>query len=166
MLIQEIIGKLNSIECNNRVIDHLNLEWYETKKRVLRKSTEKGEELSLKFLSESHVLNEGDVLFMDAERMIVVSILPCECIVAEPENLFEMASICYEIGNKHLPLFFENDQLLIPFEKPFFKLLQTMGYKVTSENRKLLQPLKTTVTPHAAAETLFTKIMKLKNPSL
>ena len=46
MLIQEIIGKLNSIECNNRVIDHLNLEWYETKKRVLRKSTEKGEELS------------------------------------------------------------------------------------------------------------------------
>jgi urease accessory protein len=76
--------------------------------------------------------------------------------------MFEMASICYEIGNKHLPLFFENDELLVPFEMPLYKLLTAQGYGVKQEQRKLLQPLKTTVSPHSnSSETLFSKIMKL-----
>ena len=67
-----------------------------------------------------------------------------------------MASVCYEIGNKHLPLFYENDELLVPFELPLFRLLEAQGYDVRQEERKLLQPLKTTVSPHAhLAEKLY-----------
>jgi urease accessory protein len=91
-------------------------------------------------------------------------------IAIKPNNMFEMASICYEIGNKHLPLFYENDELLVPFELPLFRLLEAQGYDVKQDKRKLLQPLKTTVSPHAhpGGETLFSKIMKLTaspNPS-
>ena len=58
--------------------------------------------------------------------------------------------------------FFENDELLVPFEKPLFKLLITLGYSIKQEQRKLVQSLKTTVTPHGnQSETLFSKIMKL-----
>ena len=74
--------------------------------------------------------------------------------------MFEMASVCYEIGNKHLPLFFENEEVLVPFEMPLSRLLTAQGYHIKQEDRKLIQPLRTTVSPHGN-ETLFTKIMKL-----
>ena len=165
MLIQQKLGNINN-QSVNKTIDWLQLEWHETRKRILRKQTTSGKEISIKFLNESPDLTEGDVLFEDEQIIIAVGILPCSCLVVAPKNMFEMASVCYEIGNKHLPLFYEDEQLLVPFENPLYKLLLAQGYTVKQENRKLLQPLKTTVAPHGtSSETLFSKIMKLKNPA-
>lgn len=120
MLVQEKIGNINSFAVNNRSIDLLPLQWYEAKKRILVKQTDSGKEVSIKFLNANPELTEGDILFEDDTTIITVSILPCECIVVQPKNMFEMASVCYEIGNKHLPLFYDADQLLVPFENPLY----------------------------------------------
>jgi urease accessory protein len=78
-----------------------------------------------------------------------------------------MASVCYEIGNKHLPLFYEKDELLVPFEMPLFRLLSAQGYIIKQDKRKLLQPLKTTVAAHAHGNnSLFSKIMQFTNSGL
>ena len=161
MFIQQKIGNItNSPSTKN--IDWLTLEWHETNKRIMSKKSHSGKEISLRFLNNSPMLTQGDILFEDENNLIVVSIQPCECMVVNPTNMFEMASVCYEIGNKHLPLFFEDDAVLVPFEEPLFKLLSAQGYRVLKEHHKLLQPLKTTVAPHGGGgETLFSKIMKL-----
>ncbi len=162
MLIQEKIGHMDVFGINNRQIDWVAFEWYETAKRILRKRTEGGKELSLKFLNENPALTQGDILFADNTTIIAVKVLPCSCLVVQPKDMFEMASVCYEIGNKHLPLFFEADELLIPFEQPLYKLLLAQGYMVRQEDRQLLQPLRTTVSPHGqGSESLFSKIMRL-----
>jgi urease accessory protein len=162
MLIQKKIGNLSSYNAGSKLIDWLQLEWYETSKRILRKKTESGIEVSLKFMNENPGLSEGDILFENEEAVIAVSILSCDCVVIHPKNMQEMAAVCYEIGNKHLPLFFEKDELLVPFEQPLFRLLTAQGYEVKQEKRKLLYPLKTTVSPHAHSnESLFSKIMKM-----
>lgn len=148
MLIQEKIGHINSFQINNQTIDLLQLEWYEARKRILRKQTSSGKEILLKFLNENPELTEGDVLYADEITIILVSILPCNCIVMQPKNMFEMASMCYEIGNRHLPLFYESDELMVPFETPLFNLLSVQGYAVLQEERKLPKPLKTTIAPH------------------
>ncbi len=166
MLIQEKIGNINLYSHNSKTIDCIEFEWYESNKRIQRKKTISGKEVSLKFLNDNPSLTQGDILFEDEETIIVIEILSCECLVVAPKNMFEMASICYEIGNKHLPLFFENDELLVPFEMPLYKLLTAQGYLVKQEQRKLLQPLKTTVAPHSNnGETLFSKIMKIASPN-
>ena len=162
MVIQQKKGNTNSTSISSRSIDWLELKWYETNKRILRKKTKSGTDVSLKFLKENPVLTEGDILYEDPQTIIVVTVLPCDCIIIKPTNMFEMASVCYEIGNKHLPLFYENDELLVPFELPLFRLLSAQGYEVRQEERKLLQPLKTTVSPHEhSGSSLFSKIMKL-----
>ena len=162
MLIQEKIGHINSFQINNQTIDLLQLEWYETRKRILRKQTNSGKEVLLKFLNENPELTEGDILYVDESTIISVFILPCNCIVLQPKNMFEMASVCYEIGNKHLPLFYEADELLVPFEMPLFNLLLVQGYAVQQEERKLLHPLKTTIAPHTIgiSESVFSKIVE------
>lgn len=162
MLIQNKIGVLAAFETNQRLVDYILLEWYEARKRILKKTTLSGKEISIKFLNENPELTEGDVLFADDINIIAVSILPCDCIVVQPKNMFEMASVCYEIGNKHLPLFYEGDQLLVPYEMPLYNLLSVKGYDVHQATRKLLHPLKTSVVPHTVAigDGLFSKIIK------
>lgn len=163
MLIQTKTGNLSD-RTNNKAVDWLPLQWHETRKRILRKKTAGGKEVAVKFLNENPDLTEGDILFEDKETIIVVSVLPCDCIVIKPGNMFEMASVCYEIGNKHLPLFYEHESLLVPFDAPLMRLLQAQGYDVQKEERKLLQPLKTTVAPHSdGSNSLFSKIMKRTN---
>ena len=162
MLIKEKKGNIKSVGASDKTIDVVTFEWYETNKRIQRKVTKSGTDISLKFLMDNPLITEGDIFFEDDYSIIIAEVLPCECLVIAPKNMFEMASVCYEIGNKHLPLFFENDEVLVPFEKPLFKLLITLGYSIKQEQRKLLQSLKTTVSPHGNQnETLFSKIMKL-----
>ncbi len=162
MLIQEKIGNTDAYNLRHKTIDWVLLHWYETNKRIQRKKTNAGKEISLKFLNDNPSLTQGDILFEDEQTIIAVEVLPCDCLVVMPKNMFEMASVCYEIGNKHLPLFFEKNELLVPFEQPLYKLLTAQGYVVKQEQRKLLQPFKTTVAPHGSeSTTLFSKIMKL-----
>jgi urease accessory protein len=167
MLILEKIGHINSYQINNQTIDLLELEWFEARKRILIKETKNGKEISLKFLNANPELTEGDILYADEITIVVVSILPCKCIVMQPKNMFEMASVCYEIGNKHLPLFYEADQLLVPFEMPLYNLLLVQGYAVNQEERKLLHPLKTSVMPHTVGigDSVFSKIMQITTPA-
>jgi urease accessory protein len=148
MLIQNKIGRLDTFDTRGKKVDVIYIEWFEARKRILRKTTQAGKEVSIKFLEENPDLTEGDV---------------CECIVVKPKNMFEMASVCYEIGNKHLPLFYEADQLLVPFEMPLYRTLYAQGYTVVEEKRKLKQPLQTSVLPHSISISgnLFSKEMKL-----
>jgi urease accessory protein len=168
MLIKQKIGNLQSFDVANRSIDLLPLEWYETNKRILHKRTQSGREVIMKFMNEAQSLTDEDVLWSDETTLIVVSLQPCEAIIVTPASMFQMASVCYEIGNKHLPLFYDNDELLVPYDAPLFKLLTAAGYAPKKETRKLLNQLKTTVTPHSSGDnkqTLFSKILKLTTSS-
>src|SRR3954467_7659498 len=118
MIVAEaILGNINTVSLNDRSTDALQLEWFETGKRVLRRATAGGREVALRFLRESPLLQEGDILWMDEHAAITVSILPTLAIVITPVTMADMAAICYEIGNKHLPLFLSGKQVLIPFEE-------------------------------------------------
>ena len=84
--------------------------------------------------------------------------------VIKPKSMYDMAYACYEIGNKHLPLFYENDELLVPYEAPLYKMLQASGFDLIKDERKLLKQLKTSVMPHGhtgESKSLFSKILTL-----
>ena len=163
MLVQKKLGNIVSASVEDKTIDYVVFEWYETNKRIQIKKTDAGREISLKFMTENPALTEGDILYEDEDSVIVVQVAACKCMVISPENMYDMASVCYEIGNKHLPLFFEHNELLVPYEKPLFTMLTALGYTIKTEDRKLLTPLRTTVSPHAhiSEGSLFSKIMKL-----
>ena len=161
MLVKEKIGNLELFAVNNRNIDYVLLDWYETNKRILHKKTLLGREISMKFLNENPQLGVGDIIYEDDFGLVAVDIKECEAIVIRPRSMYEMASVCYEIGNKHLPLFYQDEEILVAYEAPLFKLLSAGGYAITQQKRKLTRPLKTTVTPHGKSNTVFSKIMKL-----
>ena len=162
MLVKEKLGNLSSSPGYNKIIDYLMLEWYETNKRILHKKTSSGREISFKFLNQNPQLAIGDIVYEDEASLIVIDIKEADVIVIRPANMQDMAAICYEIGNKHLPLFYQDEEILVAYENPLFSFLRASGYKVEKAKRKLTSPIKTTVSPHGTgSNSLFNRIMKL-----
>ncbi|MEF9479371.1 urease accessory protein UreE [Chryseobacterium sp. 1B4] len=166
MIINQIIGNLAE-NPTEKTIDYLDLEWFETTKRIQRKKTRQGTDVAIRFLREGQRLREGDILFEDSEKIIAVSVLETEAIVMSPASLLEMGTVCYEIGNKHIPLFIQNDKVLLPFEMPMFRWLEASGFNPEKQSVKLLNLLKSNVEPHghgSLGSTIFTKILKMAAP--
>lgn len=165
MIIKEIIGNIKDVQEKGLTIDPFELEWFETNKRIIRKKSKDGTELALRFLTEGKQLREGDILFREGNTVIVVQILPCEAIVFSPKSLLEMGTICYEIGNKHLPLFIQEDEILVPYEDPLFRWLTVGGYQPRKEVKKLTNMLQSSVSPHRHSEetspSFFNKIISM-----
>lgn len=153
MLIQENKGRWDGTVSGQKKVDYLGVEWYETNKRILHKRTLAGTPVTLRFLNQNPDLKDGDLLFEDDHLLVLVEIIACKTIVLAPNNFIETAALCYEIGNRHLPLFIEGQDLLVPFEMPLFHLLQASGYQPEVQERKLEHALKTTVLPHVEIST-------------
>lgn len=163
MLIRECIGNLDESP-SAQPIDWLQLEWFETTRKIQRKKTLGGREVALKLTREGQQLKQHDILYQDAEITIAVDVLPCDAMVIRPATMAEMAQVCYEIGNKHLPLFLEGEELLIPADEPLFRWLLAAGYPVTRAKRHLRNILRTNVQPHGHGNngpSFFEKILDL-----
>lgn len=167
MIITQKAGNEQSNLYDSKKVDVLQLEWYETNKRILHKQTVGGQKISIKFLQQNPDWKQGDILFKDESMVITIEILPCEAIVITPGTIHEAAAISYEIGNKHLPLFYNENELIVPYDPPLYRLLQA-NYTLKIEKRKLEHPLKTSVSPHGHTEgsdSLFNKILRLTTTS-
>jgi urease accessory protein len=149
LILRQKTGNIATQNLEGFEVDYLYLQWYETGKRILHKTTASGVAVALKRLDETTRMEEGDVLWMENGKAIVVTILPCDVIQVTPADSYAMACVCYEIGNKHLPLYYEEASLLIPFDLPLFRLLESGGYAPQRENKVLHHPLQTSVAPHA-----------------
>ncbi|MFI3292508.1 MAG: urease accessory protein UreE [Rikenellaceae bacterium] len=165
MKITEILGGRSSHDLSGREIDYVELEWYELSKRIQRKRTTAGRDVAMKFMAESIAMKMGDILYLDDNYAIVVRVLPTTTIVLSPRTMHEMATICYEIGNKHMPLFIDGDDILLPYEAPMYKWLESAGYSPKQEERLLENRLKSNAANHHHSheeshhESLFTKVI-------
>jgi urease accessory protein len=163
MQINKILGNIEDYHTGEKEIHLVMIEWHETGKRILHKKTVQGEEVIYKSLNQAVALSCGDILFEDAHRLIVVDIAPCDAIVLKPVSFYQVAAICYEIGNKHLPLFYDDEEILVAYEAPLFRQLEAAAFAPSIQLRKLARPLRTSVKAHSSTSngSLFSKLLQI-----
>ena len=71
MIINEIEGSLREFDITNRVVDYLEIEWFESTKRIQRKKSKNGQEVAIKFLKEGQRLNNEEQMFIENHLLIV-----------------------------------------------------------------------------------------------
>ncbi len=146
LIIQSIIGTLQTLkqqqQITTQMLDTVSLQWFEADRRIIRTTTTGGREIAFRLLKEGQRLHHEDVVYLDKQLAIVVQIEPSEVMVLAPQTLPEMARACYEIGNKHTPLFLDGNELLLPFDKPLFEWLQAAGFTPTRQQRRLSDQLR------------------------
>ena len=113
-------------------------------KKIHKKVTDKGEEVGIRLDDTvlSRGLYEGDILYLDKERALVVHTPKCMVIrVKVDENHPHMAAkVCYEIGNRHAPLFYgeEENTFITPYNEPMYLMLEKLhGVTATKEIQRL-----------------------------
>ena len=151
LIIQSIIGTLQTLkqqqQITTQMLDTVSLQWFEADRRIIRTTTIGGREIAFRLLKEGQRLHHENVVYLDKQLAIVVQIEPSEVMVLAPQTLPEMARACYEIGNKHTPLFLDGNELLLPFDKPLFEWLQAAGFTPTRQQRRLSDQLRANSAP-------------------
>lgn len=141
MLTEKILGNINSGYTDFTDIDYVDFEWFEVYKKLHKKISSKGREVSIKFENSilTTGLKDGDILGIEDKTAVVVNILPCEALIVTTDHHHLIPKICYEIGNKHAPLFYGNseNEFVTPYNEPTKVLLEKIGAKVTVDTAKL-----------------------------
>ena len=132
IIAKEIIAKQVSPCPSER--DVVFLDWEGRQKCRQRLETQSGRELGLA-LPTGTVLTPGDILYRDADVEIVVEGLPEKVFVLRPESAEEYGLTCYQIGNMHRPIGFDDGAILVPYEPVLENQLCRLRFHYTIEER-------------------------------
>lgn len=141
MLITKVAGHLDDYESSNKKIDWLELEWEELNKRIMRKETENGTEVAIKFES-NNALSYGAVLFEDENTLIAVRTKLEKVYVIKPKTMQEMGKMAFEIGNRHTMCIIEEDEILVRYDQTLEKLIEEVGVSYEQAERRFKEPFK------------------------
>ncbi|WP_442854434.1 urease accessory protein UreE [Bacillus sp. FJAT-29937] len=125
-------------EIKKRHIEKVYLESAHLVKRIQRVKTDHGKEIGIR-LKEQRDLLAGDVLYMDDKNMIVIDVLSDDLLVISPRSIKEMGTIAHQLGNRHLPAQFEENDMLVQYDYLVEELLQELGIPFKREDRKVKQ---------------------------
>ncbi|MHB8062743.1 MAG: urease accessory protein UreE [Ruminiclostridium sp.] len=141
MIIDSVVcSKPQNINLNGFEIDYVQIEWYEVSKKILHKLSKNGVDVGIK-LDRNVPLKHGDILWIEGNKALVIDIPECECIALEPQTTIMMGKACYEIGNRHTPLFYQEDTLLMPYDEPLLQALKKCGFSAYKKLARLISPL-------------------------
>jgi|GEM_PF-48378 len=138
MIIEQIIGNTEDVELGNRRVEVVYMRSDDLVKRVQRVETDCGTELGIR-LGEPRDLRDGDILYADGERTIVLRVLPDRLLVIRPQSIGQMGFIAHQIGNRHVPAQFEGDTMLVQYDRLLAELLNQHGIPFTDEERAVRQ---------------------------
>ncbi len=144
MLCEKILGRTDQMDMAGYQLDYVSIEWYEAFKKIHKKVTDRGEEVGIRMDDSvlTRGLYEGDILYMDENRALVVHTPKCLVIRVKVDKAHPhmTAKVCYEIGNRHAPLFYGDEEgtFITPFNEPMYQMLEKLhGVTVTKEIRRL-----------------------------
>lgn len=141
MIVDKVVTNIKDLdqsELNQRHIEKVYLESEHLMKRIQRVETDHGRELGIR-LKDPKDLEAGDILFMDDENIIMIDVLTDDLIVIRPRSIYEMGTIAHQLGNRHLPAQFEEDEMLVQYDYLVEELLVEMDIPYQREERKVKQ---------------------------
>src|SRR5699024_7512190 len=119
-------------------IEKVYIESAHLMKRIQRVKTDHDRELGIR-LKNPKDLVAGDILYKDDKNVIVIDVLADDVLVIKPRDMYEMGTIAHQLGNRHLPAQFEEDEMIVQYDYLVEELLQELGLRFERAERKVKQ---------------------------
>ena len=132
IIVEKIVTTQKELSPSER--DRVRLDWEARQKCRQRLRTEAGREIGLALPTGTR-LSPGDILYRDADVEIVVEGVPEKVFALRPEKREVFGFACYQIGNLHRPIGFDNGAIIVPYEPVLEKQLTRLGFTYTVEER-------------------------------
>lgn len=130
MIADKILGNINSKNSSKELIPIL-FDWFELSKHRILKSAADGTNIGIQI---EDPLNEGDIISETENKIYYVKSKPTKLIVAIVNSLENMGRLCFELGNRHLPLQIKSNVVKVPYDNPTFEYLKHIGFNVNVED--------------------------------
>lgn len=143
MLCDQILGNLHDGTFAGVPTDWLDLTWHDCHRRVLRKTTRNGTSVRL-LVPLGRILNDGDVVHQDLHITLAVRRLPATVLIATPAHASALAELCVELGNLHVPVQVDQDQIITLPDGPVEAVLRRLGIPWRIDKQQFC-PLKSSV---------------------
>ncbi|MDR1157776.1 MAG: urease accessory protein UreE [Oscillospiraceae bacterium] len=142
MIIETLKGRLGDAAFAGLTVNYADIAWHDAHRKIARLVTRNGLELGLRLSEDlSHRgLRQDDVLYADDAAVIAVNIVPCACIFVSPASREGLVTLCYEIGNRHGPFFYDESGagFLLPYDAPMFAMIEKLGQAPRSVTARLM----------------------------
>ena len=132
IIVEEIVTTQRRLSPSER--DVVSLDWEGRQKCRQRLRTEAGREIGLALPTGTR-LAPGDVLYRDADVEIVVEGEPEKVFALCPEEREVFGLACYQIGNLHRSIGFDDGAILVPYEPILERQFTRLGFIYTVEVR-------------------------------
>lgn len=128
MVVEKVIGNKKDMDLSGLDIDIVPIEWYELDKKLMKKDSRLGEEIGIRVVEK---LEDGDVLYMDKDKVMLLEVQPCELTVVQVSTMEQMGRLCFELGNRHLSLAIRKNEVSVIYDEPTFAYLEKLGFAPT-----------------------------------
>lgn len=142
MIFNKVIGNINQIgNLNEYHVERIYLNSEDMLKRILRVTSDHNREYGIT-LENDEKLEEGDILYNKDKKLIVVKINSEDVLVIKPKTITEMGIIAHALGNRHLQAQFEDDKMIIQYDRLVEEELIRDNIKYSRENITLKKAFK------------------------
>lgn len=141
MLCTKALGNIDDFTASGKNIDWIEVEWEDLNKKILRKKTLSGRDVSIS-LEEGGHLHYGDILYEDETTLIAIRTKLEKVYVITPKTMREMGKIAFEIGNRHTACIIEEHEILVRYDHTLVKLMDEVGVAYEQSERMFKEPFK------------------------
>lgn len=134
---KEVIGNISNFkekDIENYQIENIHITSDDVLKRVIIINSDLNNEYGIK-LEEDKKLTDGDILFNDNQKLIVVRLELSDVLVITSKSIGEMAMIAHNLGNRHMPAQFSETEMIVPYDYLVEEYLQEV--KAQYERKKV-----------------------------
>ena len=136
MIIEAIVGNLQDFQVENRRIEKVVLDRDRLSKPHQKLTTQSGDVFGLS-LPHGCVLNPGDVIYADEEKVVAIELEAEDALVIRPEGQMQWARAAYNIGNMHQTAFIQEDCIVTPYDAILESVMQRLGVQCEKDVRPI-----------------------------
>jgi urease accessory protein len=136
MVVTRVVGRLEEVDLAGRRIERIYLDADAMARAHQRTVTDAGTEVGIS-LSRGTTLRRGDVVYVDADRVIVVEGIDEDVLVVRPGAPLEWGLVGFHLGNRHCQPFFEGSEVLVRYDHTVEELLREIGVDFERSQRRL-----------------------------
>ena len=126
MIIENIAGNIKDYPLEDRKVDKVILDRERLSKPHQKVTAQSGEVFGLS-LPHGCVLEPGDIIYADGNRVVMIELEPEDALVIRPEGQMQWARASYNIGNMHQTAFIQEDCIVTPYDAILESVMQRLG---------------------------------------
>ena len=136
MVVTTVVARVEEVDLTGRRIERIYLDADAMARAHQLVVTDAGTEVGIS-LPRGTALRSGDVLRVDADRVIVVEGVEEDVLVVRPRAPLEWGLVGFHLGNRHCQPFFEGSEVLVRYDHTVEALLREIGVDFERRQRKL-----------------------------